>query len=74
MDQKFTMSETARKELEDYTETLKKVLKDKEKGIKDARDQLRQAKEAAIREYRDSHALIEELVVSYTDGFDDAVH
>lgn len=28
----------------------------------------------AIREYRDSDALISELGVSYNDGFDDALH
>jgi len=52
---------------------LRKVLEDKEKEVKDAKDQLRQAKEAAIREYRDSNALLEELWTSYEDGFDDAV-
>ena len=40
---------------------MRKVLEDKEKEIKDAKDQLRQSKEAAIHEYRDSNALLEEL-------------
>ena len=31
---------------------------DKEKEIKDAKDQLCQAKEAAVREYRDSDAFL----------------
>ena len=53
-------------------ETMKNVLEDKKKEIKDARDQFRQAKEATIHEYRDFDALLEELGTSYTDGFDDA--
>ena len=54
-------------------ETLRKVLEDKEKEVKDAKDQLRQAKEVAIHEYRDFDALLEELGTSYANGFDDAV-
>ena len=49
------------------TEELKKTLEDKEKEV-------RQAKEVAVLEYRDSDALISELGVSYNDGFDDALH
>ena len=48
------------------TEELKKVLEDKE-------NDLHNAKEAAILEYRDSDALLSELGVSYNDGFDDAL-
>ena len=48
------------------TEELKKTLEDKEKEV-------RQAKEVAMLEYRDSDALIAELGVSYNDGFDDAL-
>ena len=48
------------------TEELKKVLEDKE-------NDLRQAKERAVQEYRDSDALLSELGVSYNDGFDDAL-
>ena len=48
------------------TEELKKILKDKE-------NDLRQAKERAVQEYRDSDALLSELGVSYNDGFDDAL-
>ena len=51
----------------------RKVLEDKEKEIKDAKDQLLQAKEAAICEYRDSDTLLKELRTSYADGFDDTV-
>ena len=49
------------------TEELKKTLEDKEKEV-------RQAKEVAVLEYRDSDVLIAELGVSYNDGFDDALH
>ena len=73
MDKKFSTSETVRKELEQKVELLEKALANKEKEVKDAKDQLRQAKEAAIREYRDSDDLLEELGTSYADGFDDAV-
>ena len=49
------------------TEELKKVLEDKE-------NDLRQAKERAVLEYRDSNALLSELGVSYNDGFDNALY
>ena len=52
---------------------LGKVLEDKEKEIKDAKDQLRQSKEAVIREYRNSDTFQEELGTSYANGFDDAI-
>ena len=45
----------------------------KEKEIKDLKDKLRQAKEAAIREYRDSDALLLELGDSFLQGFNDAL-
>ena len=35
--------------------------------------EVRQAKEVAMLEYRDSNALLSELEVSYNDGFDDAL-
>jgi len=73
MEKKLSLSEKVRKELDQQVETLKKVLEDKEKEIKDAKDQLRQSKEAAICEYRDSDALLEELGTSYMDSFDDAI-
>ena len=47
-------------------EDLKKALEDKEKEV-------RQAKEVAVLEYRDSDALLLELGVSYKDGFGDAL-
>ena len=48
------------------TEELKKTLEDKEKEV-------RQAKEVAVLEYRNSDTLIAELGVSYNDGFNDAL-
>ena len=48
------------------TEELKKVLEDKE-------NDLCHAKEATVLEYRDFDALLSKLVVSYNDGFDDAL-
>ena len=73
MEKKLSLSEKVRKELNQQVETLGKVLEDKEKEIKDAKDQLYQSKEAAICEYRNSDALLEDFGTSYTDGFDDAI-
>ena len=64
--QKLKLAEQARDELQKLTEELKKTLEDKEKEV-------RQAKEVAVLEYRDSDALIAELGVPYNDGFDDAL-
>ena len=49
---------------------LKQVLEDKEKEIKTVKDQLRQAKEEVVREYRDSDAFLTELSGSYANSFD----
>ena len=38
MEKKFDTSEKVRKELEQHMEMMRKVLEDKEKGIKDAKD------------------------------------
>ena len=73
MEKKLSLSKKVRKELDQQLETLRKVLEDKEKEIKDAKDQLRQSKEAAIREYSNSDTLLEELGTSYANSFDDAV-
>ena len=48
------------------TEEFKKALEDKENDV-------RQAREKAVQEYRDSDTLISELGVYYNDGFDDAL-
>ena len=74
MEKKFATSEKVRKELEEHMETMRKVLEDKEKEIKDDKDKLRQAKEAVIHEYCDSNAFLEELGTSYADGFNNAIH
>ena len=73
MEQKFNLSEKVRKELEQRTEGVRKAMEKKEKEIQDLKDKLRQAKEVAIREYRDSDALLSELGDSFLRGFDDAL-
>ena len=50
---------------------LKEILKDKEKEILEAKIQLRQAKEDAIREYHDFDTLLKELGGFFADEFDD---
>jgi len=73
-EKKLALSEEAREELEKQTKLLKQVLEDKEKEIRDIRDQLHQAKEEAIHEYRDSDALLAELEGSFAEGFDNTLH
>ena len=53
MEKKFDLSKKVRKELKQSTEDAKK--------IQDLKDGLCQAKKAAVREYRDSNALLSEL-------------
>ena len=65
-EQKLKLAERARDEYQKMMEELRKVLEDKE-------NDLHQAKERAIQEYRDSDALLSEFRVSYNDGFDDAL-
>ena len=50
---------------------LKEILKDKEKEILEAKIQLRQAKENAIREYHDFDTLLKELGGFFANEFDD---
>ena len=73
MEKKLELSEKARKSLEQATEEVKKALEGKDKEIQDLKDEVRQAKEVAIREYCDSDALISELGDSFLQGFDDAI-
>ena len=73
MEKKFDLSEQARKELEQKTEEAGKALEVKEKEVQDLKEKLRQAKEVAVREYRDSDALLGELGGSFLQGFDDAL-
>ena len=72
-EKKFNLSEKVRKELEQRMEEVKKALEDKYKEVQDLKDQLRQAKEVAVREYRNSDALLSELRDSYLEGFKDAL-
>ena len=74
MEKKLAYFEQVREKLEKQTELLRQVLEDKEKEIWDTKDQLRQAKEEAIREYCDSNALLAKLRGSFAKGFDDALH
>ena len=52
---------------------LRQVLENKEKEINDAKDRLRQVKEDATREYRDSDTYLTKLGGIYADGFDDCL-
>ena len=65
MEKKFELSERVRKDLKQSTEEVKKTLKVKEKEIQDLKDGLRQAKEVAVREYRDSDTLLSKLGDSF---------
>ena len=73
MEKKFDLSKKVRKELGQSTKDVKKTLEGKEKEIQDLKDGLRQVKKAAVREYRDSDALLLELGDSFLQGFDDAL-
>ena len=73
MEKKFELSKRVRKDLEQSMEEAKKTLEGKEKEIQDLKGRLRQAKEVAIREYRNSDALLSELGDSFLQGFDDAL-
>ena len=73
MGKKFDLSEQVRKELEQKTNEAGKALEVKEKEIQDLKEKLHQAKEVAVREYRDSDTLLGELGGSFLQGFDDAL-
>ena len=73
MEQKFELSEVARKELEQKMEEAGKALKGKDDELKELKKKLRQAREVAVKEYRDSEALLKELGGSFLQGFDDAL-
>ena len=73
MEKKFDLSEKERKDLKHRTEEMKKVLEGKDKKIKDLKGQLRQAKEEAVCEFRDSDALLSKLGSSFLEGFEDAL-
>ena len=65
-EQKLKLAEQAKDKYYKLTKDLKKVLEDKEKEV-------RQAKEVVVLEYHDSDAFISKLGVSYNDDFDDAL-
>ena len=73
-EKKFEISERERKELELSMGEAKTTLDDNETEIKNLNDGLRQAKEVAVREYRDSDALLSELGDSFLQGFNDTLH
>ena len=72
-EKKLALSKEARGELEKQTELLKKALANKEKEITEANDQLRQEKREAIREYRDSNALLAKLGGLFAESFYDCL-
>ena len=45
----------------------------RDKEVQDLKEKLHQAKEVAIREYRDSNALLSELGDSFLQGFDNVL-
>ena len=73
MEKKLELSEKTRKNLEKMTEEAKRALEGKDKEIQDLKDEVCQAKDVAVREYRDFDALISELGDSFLQGFDDAI-
>ena len=73
-EKKLACSKQDRVELEKQVESLRKVLEDKEKEIADTKNQLRQVKDEAVREYWDSDAFLSKLGESFAEGFDDALH
>ena len=73
MEKKLELSERVRKDLEQSTEEAKKTLNGKDNEIQDLKDGLRQAKEVAVSEYRDSDALLLELGDSFLQDFDNAL-
>ena len=73
MEKKFKLLERERKELKQSMGKAKTTLEGKEKEIKNLKDGLRQAKEVAVREYRDSDALLSKLGDSFLQGFDNAL-
>ena len=74
MEKKFDLSEQARQEFEQKTDEVLTALEMKEKEIKELKERVRHAKEVAVQEYRDSDALLGELVDSFLQGFDDSLH
>ena len=70
---KLDLTKQLLKDSKEQVEALKKILKDKVAEILDAKSQLCQAKDVAIKEYRDSDDLLRELGSSFADDFDDCI-
>ena len=68
---KFDLTKKLLEESEAQVQALKEILKDKESEISEAKSQLHQAKEDAVREYGNSNTLLKELGVFFADNFDD---
>ena len=68
------MTKKILEESEAQVEALKEILKNKEREISEAKCQLYQAKEDAVRDYRNSDALLKELGGSFANGFDNCFH
>lgn len=73
-EKKFDLTKRLPEEAEEQTEALKKLLKDKEDEISQSKKLHHQAREDAIKEYRNSDAFLAELGGSFTDSFDDCLH
>ena len=71
--QKFDMMKKSLEESEKQAEALGNILKDKEEEISKLKKLLCQAKEDAIKEYRNSNALLYELGGSFVDGINDCL-
>ena len=67
---KLNLTRKLLEESKAQVEALKKILKDKEGEIAEAKGLLRQAKEDAVQEYHDSNSLLKELGGSFANGFD----
>ena len=74
MEKKFELSERERKKLEQIMGEAKTALEGKETKITNLKDGLRQPNEVAVREYRDTDALLSELGDSFLQGFEDTPH
>ena len=73
MEKKLELSEKARKELEEKTASALTVIEKRETEIKELKEEIRHAKEAAVEEYRCSESCLGELSDSFLQGFDDSL-
>ena len=70
---KLDLTKQLLKKVEAQVKALKKILKDKEAKISEAKSQLCHAKDVAIKEYRDFDDLLWELGGSFANGFIDCI-